>query len=100
LKVDKSFVDDIVTNRRDMAIIRAMVTLGNDLGLLLVAEGVEALAQASLLRELHCHRAQGFFWSTAVPLDEFLGLLPLVFPVSMDDASVTPASSLHTVQLG
>jgi EAL domain-containing protein (putative c-di-GMP-specific phosphodiesterase class I) len=100
LKVDKSFVDEIVTNRRDMAIIRAMATLGDDLGLLLVAEGVETLAQASLLRELRCDRAQGFLWSTAVPLDEFLGLLPLVLPVSTDDASVVPVSSFNTVQLG
>ena len=38
----------------------------------MVAEGVETLAQATLLADLRCDRAQGFLWSAAVPIDEFL----------------------------
>jgi diguanylate cyclase len=62
----------MVDDPRDMAIVRAMTTLGKDLGLRVVAEGVEALAQATLLSDLRCDRAQGFLWSAAVPLEEFL----------------------------
>jgi diguanylate cyclase (GGDEF)-like protein len=72
LKVDRSFVSGMVDDPRDMAIVRAMTTLGKDLGLRVVAEGVETLAQATLLPDLRCDRAQGFLWSAAVPLDEFL----------------------------
>lgn len=81
MKVDRSFVSGMGTDQRDMAIVRAMTTLGKDLGLLVVAEGVETLAQASLLGYLQCDRAQGFLWSTAVPLAELLTLLPSTFPV-------------------
>jgi EAL domain-containing protein (putative c-di-GMP-specific phosphodiesterase class I) len=69
------------TDERDMAIVRAMTTLGKDLGLLVVAEGVETLDQATLLGRLDCDRAQGFLWSTAVPLGEFMTLLQTTFPV-------------------
>jgi diguanylate cyclase (GGDEF)-like protein len=72
LKVDRSFVSGMVDDPRDMAIVRAMTTLGKELGLRVVAEGVETLAQATLLSDLRCDRAQGFLWSAAVPLDEFL----------------------------
>jgi EAL domain-containing protein (putative c-di-GMP-specific phosphodiesterase class I) len=91
MKVDRSFVSGMVTDERDMAIVRAMTTLGKDLGLLIVAEGVETLAQASLLGQLHCDRAQGFLWSTAVPLGEFLTLLQATFPVraSLDRVPLT-----------
>jgi EAL domain-containing protein (putative c-di-GMP-specific phosphodiesterase class I) len=79
LKVDQSFVADMMVDERDMAIIRAMTTLGQELGLRVVAEGVETLAQATSLAELHCDRAQGFLWSTAVPIGAFLTLVQTTF---------------------
>jgi diguanylate cyclase (GGDEF)-like protein len=84
LKVDRSFVADMVTDERDMAIVRAMTVLGKELGLLVVAEGVETLAQATLLADLHCDRAQGFLWSPAVPLGEFLPMVRATFPIRAD----------------
>ncbi len=84
LKVDRSFVSDMVTDERDMAIVRAMTLLGKELGLLVVAEGVETLAQATLLADLECDRAQGFLWSAAVPLGEFLSMVRGTFPVRAD----------------
>jgi diguanylate cyclase (GGDEF)-like protein len=80
LKVDQSFVAGFVSNERDRAIVRAMCALGRELGLVLVAEGVETLAQAALLARLRCDRAQGFLWSPAIPLGEFLGLMHSAFP--------------------
>jgi diguanylate cyclase len=79
LKVDQSFVTDMMVDERDMAIIRAMTTLGQELGLRVVAEGVETLAQATALAELRCDRAQGFLWSTAVPIGAFLTLVQTTF---------------------
>ena len=80
LKVDRTFVAGMVSNQRDLAIVRAMCNLGRDLGLVLVAEGVETLEQAALLNRLRCDRAQGFLWSPAIPLGEFLALMHSAFP--------------------
>jgi EAL domain-containing protein (putative c-di-GMP-specific phosphodiesterase class I) len=91
LKVDRSFVSDIVHDDRDMAIVRALTSLGRDLGLLVVAEGVETLAQAARLADLRCDRAQGFLWSPAVPLREFRTLLGSTFPTRADALGVPAA---------
>ncbi len=81
LKVDKSFVSGIGTDSCDTAIIRATTALGRDLGLRVVAEGVETLAQAGLLGNLQCHRAQGYLWSDAVSLGKLHTLVKRTYPV-------------------
>jgi EAL domain-containing protein (putative c-di-GMP-specific phosphodiesterase class I) len=78
----------MVTDGRDLAIVRAMTSLGRDLGLLVVAEGVETLAQAEMLADLRCDRAQGFLWSPAVPLGELLTLVQTAFPVRAESGRV------------
>jgi diguanylate cyclase (GGDEF)-like protein len=80
LKVDRSFVAGMVGNQRDLAIVRAMTNLGREVGLVVVAEGVETLAQAAMLARLRCDRAQGFLWSPAVALGEFLTIARSAFP--------------------
>ncbi len=82
LKIDRSFVAGMVTSQRDLAIVRAMCTLGRDIGLVLVAEGVETLDQATMLGRLRCDRAQGFLWAPGIPLGEFLGLMHTTFPTA------------------
>jgi diguanylate cyclase (GGDEF)-like protein/PAS domain S-box-containing protein len=74
LKVDRSFVDEIEHNSGDLAIIRAIIALGETLGLSVIAEGVERPTQASELRALGCFLAQGFLYGTPQPayaLDPF-----------------------------
>jgi diguanylate cyclase (GGDEF)-like protein len=90
LKVDQSFVSDMCSDPRDMAIVRALTSLGQDLGLLVVAEGVETLAQSTLLGELRCDRAQGFLWSSAVPVGDLLPLVRGTFPVRIDPLLAAP----------
>jgi diguanylate cyclase (GGDEF)-like protein/PAS domain S-box-containing protein len=67
LKVDRSFITDIIQNPEDAAIVRAIITLGHSLGMRVVAEGVETLEQLKLLRELSCDEVQGFLMSPPVP---------------------------------
>ena len=62
LKIDKSFVDDLCEDKRDYAIVKSIISLGQALGLSIVAEGVETIAQASVLRDLGCNTAQGYFF--------------------------------------
>jgi diguanylate cyclase (GGDEF)-like protein/PAS domain S-box-containing protein len=60
LKIDRSFITDVMTNSEDAAIVKAIITLGHSLGMLVVAEGVETRPQLDLLRELDCDEVQGF----------------------------------------
>jgi diguanylate cyclase (GGDEF)-like protein len=84
LKVDRNFVLDIDSDDRNRAVAKAMMTLGKDLGLFVVAEGVETLDQAALLADLHCDRAQGFLWASPAPLAELLAMVRTTFPVRVE----------------
>ncbi len=75
LKIDKSFVDELHPNKPGEEVIRAMIGLGHGLGMKIVAEGVETLEQAMLLRRLGCDRLQGFYFSKPVPLADAIALM-------------------------
>lgn len=60
LKIDKTFVQQGDTNREDKAILQSIIRLGHDLGLVVIAEGVETRSQLQLLRELDCDLVQGY----------------------------------------
>lgn len=68
LKVDKSFVRDMLRNPADMAITRAIIALGHTLGLKIVAEGVEDQATAQVLGALDCEELQGYHFSRPLPV--------------------------------
>ena len=67
IKIDKSFVRDMEDDPGDEAIIRAVVSLGKNLGIKVVAEGIENMRQAEALIALGCDYGQGFLFSKAVP---------------------------------
>jgi EAL domain-containing protein (putative c-di-GMP-specific phosphodiesterase class I) len=69
LKIDRSFVHDMLNDPTNRAITMAIISLGHTLGLKVVAEGVETEAEARLLREAHCDELQGFLFSCAIPAD-------------------------------
>lgn len=69
LKVDRSFVQDMTNDRSDHALVESTVELGRNLGLTVVAEGVEDAATASALRELGCDVAQGFLYAKPMPAE-------------------------------
>ncbi|MFO8155747.1 MAG: EAL domain-containing protein [Thiohalospira sp.] len=71
LKVDQSFVRALPSSEEDTAIIETVVGLGKSLGITVIAEGVEEPEQRDILRNMGCHRLQGFLYSRAVPAAEF-----------------------------
>ena len=71
LKIDRAFIRDVVANRDDAAIVRAIVSLAHNLRLKVIAEGVETPDQLAFLRELGCDQYQGFFFSPALTADKF-----------------------------
>jgi diguanylate cyclase (GGDEF)-like protein/PAS domain S-box-containing protein len=75
LKIDQSFVRDLGAVTQDAAIVRAIITLGHSLGMTVMAEGVETVAQLSTLMGEGCDEIQGYYFSRPVPGAELEGIL-------------------------
>lgn len=82
LKIDQSFVRDLLNNESDQAIVDTLVNLGKHLKMLLIAEGVETAEQLYYLHSKGCMKYQGYFFSKPLPVDAFEQLpTPLTTPV-------------------
>jgi diguanylate cyclase (GGDEF)-like protein/PAS domain S-box-containing protein len=75
LKIDPVFIRHLTPGSEEQILCAAVITMAHNLGLQVVAEGVETAAQAALLKELGCDLAQGYYFSPAVSAAEFRQLL-------------------------
>jgi diguanylate cyclase (GGDEF)-like protein/PAS domain S-box-containing protein len=75
LKIDKTFVDDLVSNSNDQAIVRTIIAMAHSLGLNVIAEGVETKEQQQRLLTEGCSDYQGYLFGKPVPIEEFEALL-------------------------
>ena len=69
IKIDRSFISDITTDKDSASIVRATIALGHGLGLQVVAEGVETEDQSRFLADEHCDTVQGYLFGRPQPLD-------------------------------
>jgi EAL domain-containing protein (putative c-di-GMP-specific phosphodiesterase class I) len=75
LKVDQSFVRHMEHNPEEDTIVRTIVMLGHNLGMDVIAEGIETAEQLAKLRSLGCEYGQGYFFSKPLPSDQATELL-------------------------
>lgn len=75
IKIDRSFIKDIVTNTNDAAIANAIISVANTLGMKVIAEGVETRQQYEYLREHGCDKMQGYLFSRPLPAEEASDIL-------------------------
>jgi diguanylate cyclase (GGDEF)-like protein/PAS domain S-box-containing protein len=75
LKIDRSFISGLGQGGEGMEIARTIMPMANNLRLDVIAEGVETIEQVSLLQKLHCHYAQGYYFSKPLAAGEIAALL-------------------------
>ena len=88
VKIDRSFVRDMLANHGDAAIVRSIMLISHNLELEVIAEGVENLDQAELLHTLGCQGAQGFLYAPALAasaFDAWLASEPRAIPVAAQE---------------
>lgn len=75
LKIDRSFVHDIVTDKNDHTIVTAIIAMAHSLGIDVIAEGIETKEQLRLLIAQKCNHYQGYYFSKPVPVSEMINIL-------------------------
>jgi len=100
IKIDKSFVQNIETDRDNSVVVKSIIDLGHNLGLNVVAEGVETANAKTLLRGFQCDECQGFYFCRPIPADamtKFLLQPPLTVRESPLLAEIPERSSLTMI---
>ncbi len=75
LKIDQTFVRNICVNNRDAVVVQTIIGMAHNLGMEVIAEGVELEEQRKFLEQHQCHLYQGYLFSKPLPLEEFEGKL-------------------------
>ena len=99
LKIDRSFISNMERSRSFAALVHAVITLGQNLGLEVVAEGIETADQLAMLQFMECESGQGFFFAQAMPASEVESYLcrteeaTTQGTLSLWEPAVTPAAT-------
>lgn len=82
IKIDRAFTNKICTDDKHRTIVEAIIKVASQLGMKVIAEGVETQAQQQMLQQMGCHYSQGYYFSAALPLKEAISFLKKPSPVA------------------
>ena len=85
LKIDKSFVIGMVTDKADQKIVRSIIDLAHDFDIKVIAEGVENQEMLDILRGMDCDYAQGYLYERPMPSDEYVAWLKAFEPQQLPE---------------
>jgi len=100
LKIDRSFIKDIVHNNYDSFIVQTIINMGKNLSHSVIAEGVEMQQQMAMLQSMGCHAFQGYLFSRPLPLHEFEASLQSATPGGGKPSSTTSQRKVLRSRLG
>ena len=100
LKIDKSFVNDIVTNQGDAMMVQTIITMAHNFRMNVIAEGVETIEQLAFLKQHGCMAYQGYLFSKPVPIEKFEILLGRLHSPEESDLPTMAASRDRLVTEG
>lgn len=98
IKIDKSFIDEVETNRDSRILVCSLLKLGKELGIEVTAEGVETASQAAMLAEANCTYLQGYFFSKPVPAQMIDKRLAKEVADKVETASMAFTHKVHAAQ--
>jgi EAL domain-containing protein (putative c-di-GMP-specific phosphodiesterase class I) len=98
LKIDRSFVHPIGAEGKNVEIVQTIITLARNLGMKVIAEGVETEAQLDQLKKLHCEGAQGFYLARPMPFGEATAFITSR-PEQLQSAMILPDSDIATISV-
>jgi diguanylate cyclase (GGDEF)-like protein/PAS domain S-box-containing protein len=75
IKIDKSFIQGVITNKGDKYIVEAIINMARTLGVMILAEGVESIEQVNFLKDRHANHVQGYFFSKPIDAEKCTELL-------------------------
>jgi EAL domain-containing protein (putative c-di-GMP-specific phosphodiesterase class I) len=93
IKIDRSFVGDMVSNKDAAAIVNSIMSLGRSIGRRVIAEGVETPAQLELLRMQGCNEVQGYLIGKPLPIEQYAGVTGEIEPYAADVSGFGSAST-------
>jgi diguanylate cyclase (GGDEF)-like protein/PAS domain S-box-containing protein len=97
LKIDRSFIRDLTQNPSDAQLVETIILMAHNLGITVVAEGVETEAQLEWLKSRGCEQIQGYLYSRPLPVDDFLDFVEQCLMPGCVDGMTTPLSGCaHT----
>jgi diguanylate cyclase (GGDEF)-like protein len=94
IKIDRSFVSGMLSDRRNSAVVKGLIVTGRELGIDTVAEGVETEDQVDLLVLMGAQFAQGYLWSRPIPMPQFVNYIHLFGQNVRDEVADPPAKRL------